>query len=144
MKTTREILLERHRAATLKLDVIRRDVVSGVNNKETKEQNLNIFVALLLRCSENIWRELIYPSRAIWAGLAAIWIVIALANVSFRDHPQMSMAKTSPTPEMILAFRQEKNLLNELIGQSDTQPAEPPKIFAPRPSSRRQFEILSA
>src|SRR5689334_359072 len=118
MKTPREILMERHRAINPKLDSIRHEII---NSKFSRENFLT-----------TIWRELIFPSRRIWAGLAIAWILIAMVNISFREQPQASVAKISPTPEMILAFRQEKKLLNELIGQNESQPVEPPRVFAPR------------
>jgi len=144
MKTPRKILLERHQAAAPKLDTLRHAVVEKLNNKATKEQSLfGIFISLF-SCSKNFWRELIFPSRRIWSGLATIWIFIFIVNFSMRDHSQMTMVKSSPTPEMVLAYRQQEKLLNELIGPAETQPAESPKVFTPRPSSRRQFEILAA
>jgi hypothetical protein len=129
MKTPREILLERHQAAAPKLDAIRREMV----NLKFRRDN---FVA-------NIWRELIFPSRRIWASLAAIWIFIFIVNVSQRDHSPMTVAKASSSPELILTYRQQEKLLAELIAPSEPQVAEPPKNFSPRPSSQRQFEFLT-
>ena len=145
MKTPREILLGRHESAVPKLDAIRQDVVTGFNNKETKEQNFPvILVSLLLGCSKNIWRELIWPSRRIWAGLAAVWVLIFAANLSLRDHSQTRVASASPSPQMMLAFRQQEQLLTELIGPNDPPVAEPAKPSPPRPTSLRCMEILTA
>jgi hypothetical protein len=144
MKTPREILLAQHRAAEPKLDAIRYEVITEINRKGDKAQSQINLVSLCLGGFNKLWFELIFPSRRIWAGLAAAWILILIANISLRNQQQATMAKASPTPEMILAFRQQEKLLSELIGQREAQPAEPPKIFTPRPSSRRQFEILSA
>jgi hypothetical protein len=93
---------------------------------------------------QTLWRELIFPCRRIWAGLAAVWILIFIVNFSQRDGSQTMMAKSAPSPEMILTFRQQEMLLAELIGQNEPQAAEPPKTFSPRPSSERRFEILTA
>jgi hypothetical protein len=142
MKTPREIILARHQAATPKLDDIRHAVVGKLNNEATKEQkSQNIFVSLLLSCSKDIWRELILPSRRIWTGLAAVWVIILAANFSMRDHAPITMAK-SPSPEMISTFQQQEQLLSELIGPDETSIAEPQKTFVPRPASERFPEIL--
>lgn len=130
MKTPHDILLEQHRAAAPKLDAIRREIVGS------KFRRRNFAVTL--------WFELVLPSRHIWTGLAAIWVFIFIANFSMRDHSQITMAKSSPSPEMIVAYRQQEKLLAELIGQSEPRVAEPSKTFLPRPSSQRKFEILTA
>src|SRR5579859_4108297 len=142
MKTPREILMARHQAATPKLDDIRHAVVGKLNNEAAKEQkSQNIFVSLLLGCSKDIWRELILPSRRIWTGLAAVWVIIFAANFSMRDHSQMPLAK-SPSPEMISTFQQQEQLLTELIGPDEPSVAEPQRPYVPRPASRRSLEIL--
>ncbi|HTA94785.1 MAG TPA: hypothetical protein VK769_01545 [Verrucomicrobiae bacterium] len=91
------------------------------------------------------WRELIFPCRRIWTGLAAVWILIFIVNFSQHDKSEMMARKTPPpSPEMILAFRQQEILLAELIGQNEPQVAERPKIFLPQPRSERRFETSTA
>jgi hypothetical protein len=143
MKTPREILLERHQAAAPKLDAICHQIVRKLNNKETKEQSFqNVLVSLFLGCSKNLWRELIFPSRRIWASLATIWIVIFIFNFSQRDQTELMAKKSSPSPEMILAFRQQEKLLAELMGPDELRAAESPKTFLPRPRSEC-LEVLT-
>jgi len=145
MKTPREILLEHHQAAAPKLDAIRQSVVSEeLNNKATKTQSsVSSFVPSLLCCSNNVWLELIWPSRRIWAGLAAVWVLIFVFNFSQRDPAELMARKSPPpSPEMILTFRQQERLLAELIGPNETQAAEPPKPFLPRPRSEERIETL--
>lgn len=146
MKTPRDILLQRHQSTVPKLDVIRQDIVAKLNNNVTREQSLPAaLVSLFLGCSKNIWLELIWPSRRIWAGLVAVWILIFAANFSMRDHSQLQIAKASP--QMILAFQQQEQMLTELIGPiapGDPPVAEPAKSDPPRPTSLRCMEILTA
>jgi hypothetical protein len=144
MKTPRDILFARHQAAAPKLNASRCEVVDKLNNKETKEQSFSVFfVSSLLSCSNKLWLELIWPCRRIWAGLAAVWILIFAVNFSQRDPAEMMARKSPPpSPEMILAFRQQEMLLTELIGQNEPRVAVPPKVFLPRPSSERQIETL--
>jgi hypothetical protein len=135
MKTPREILFAGHQAAAPKLDAIRREIVAESNNKVTKEQSLPaVFVSLFLCCLKTFWCELIFPCRRIWTGLAAVWILIFMVNFSQRDPSELMARKTpSPSPEMIVTFRQQEKLLAELIGPNETQATEPPRIFSPKP-----------
>jgi hypothetical protein len=137
MKTPREILFARHQNAAPKLDTIRREVL----NAEFQGEDQTPFYLNLLPM---IWRELIFPCRRIWAGLAAIWILIFVVNFSQRDPSELMARKTPrPSPEMILTFGQQERLLAELIGPDETRIAEPPKTFFPRPSSERRFETVT-
>ena len=138
MKSPRDILLERHRDAGPKLDDVRRRViVDELNHKETTEQSW------LARMPENIWQELIRPCRKVWAGLAVVWLGILLANVSMRS-PGTAMAKKEPvSKETVIAFQQQKRLLEELIGPPEAGAAEPPKVVLPQPQSRRRDEWMA-
>jgi hypothetical protein len=139
MKTPREILLERHGAAGPKLDAIRRKVVwEGRRVAVPKFRVADTATLPML-----IWHELILPCRRVWAGLAAVWILIFVFNFSQRDPAELMARKSPPpSPEMILTFRQQERLLAELIGPNETQAAEPPKLFLPQPRSEGRNEIL--
>ena len=101
-----------------------------------------------------IWRELIFPCRHVWLGLAAAWVVILAVNFSMRDHSSAVAEKSAPpTAEMILAWRQQERLLAELIGPNQLRAATGgrdasspgrPKSSPPRPSSERPFEMMTA
>lgn len=140
MKTPRDILLERHRAADPKLDAIRREVVwEGRRAAVPKFRVADTATLPVL-----IWRELIIPSRRIWAGLAATWILIFVFNFAQRDPAELMARKTPPpSPEMILTFRQQERLLAELIGPNEPQAVAPPKPFLPQPRSEGWIEILT-
>lgn len=139
MKTPHEILLAKHQAATPKLDAIRQSAVAAVHGRRSSSSS-RAFIPTIL---QTLWRELIWPSRRIWAGLAAVWILIFIANLGMRDHPQVAMAKSPPSRQMIMAFLQQQ-LLTELIGPNDPPIAEPKKPYSPRPSSQRTVEIMTA
>jgi len=138
MKTPREILLKRHQAVEPKLDAIRNNVVREGRRAAVPEFR----VAGTATLPMSIWRELIFPCRRIWAGLAAVWIVILAVNLSMRDHSPAVAMKSPPTSEMIMAWRQQQQLLTELIGPNETRAAAPPKPFAPQPRSEGRLEIL--
>jgi hypothetical protein len=149
MKTPREILFERCRAAGPKLDAIRNNVLNtefGAGqasslspSEKIKKSETGKMPVLLL-----IWHELVWPSRRIWAGLAAIWILIFVFNLSQRDPSELMAQKSPPpSPEMILAFRQQQQLLAELIGPNETHAAQPPKPFSPQPRSEQRIETVA-
>jgi hypothetical protein len=142
MKTPRDILLAHHRAAEAKLDAVRDEVIAGLNREKTKAPNpLPSFAACWLGGSNKLWRELIFPCRRIWAGLAAAWVLIFLVNFSIRDHSPTVMAK-APALEM-MSFREQQRLLNELLAdRSPPADSERPKPFLPRSRSER-IEILA-
>jgi hypothetical protein len=148
MKTPREILLERHRTAEPKLDSIR-DSVLNAEFKVGQASRLSL-ISLFLKMETGwkpvlrlLWCELILPSRRIWTGLAAIWILIFVFNFSQRD-PAELLARRTPPPslEMILTFPQQERLLAELVGPNEPQAVEPTKTFLPQPRSEGRIEIL--
>jgi hypothetical protein len=144
MKTPREILLERHQNAAPKLDEIRQSAVAAVCDPRTSTDRTNqrrsqTAATVIL---QTFWRELIFPSRRIWAGLAATWILIFVFNFAQRDPAELLARKSPPpAPQMILTFRQQERLLTELIGPNEVQ-AVAPTPFLPQPRSEGRIEIL--
>jgi hypothetical protein len=138
MKTPREILLARHQSVTPKLDAIRQSAVAAVYDRRSSSPT-----TIVSNILKTLWHELILPSRRIWAGLAAIWILLFVANFSMHDHSQAPMAKASSSPEIILSSPQQEELLTELIGPDEAPVAEPQKPYVPRPSSQRFPEIVT-
>jgi len=134
MKTPREILFTRHQTAEPKLDAIRCEVVQKLNNKGTKEQSWPAFlVASLLGGLNKLWLELIRPCRRIWAGLAAVWILVFIVNFSQRDGTQAMTAKSAPSPEIMMTFRDQQRMLNELLAdRSFATDADRPKMYLPK------------
>jgi hypothetical protein len=147
MKTPREILLERHRAAETRLNAICSVIVENMNHKESKRQS-SFLASLFLRCSQNFWRELLWPSPWAWAGAAAAWVLIFALNFAASAGPDgVSMANTRPLPasvvEMALAERQ--SLMTSLLDSSPMEPAAPPReLIRPRPRSERKSEWFCA
>ena len=140
MKTPRDILLERHQAAVPKLDAVRRESVGQASRlspfEGTRQLETGKMPVLIL-----LWRELIFPSRRIWAGLAAVWLLIFAVNLSMRDHSPSGVMVSAP-PQMMLTFRQQQQLLTELLGPDETRVAEPATPFLPRPRSEGRIEIF--
>jgi hypothetical protein len=144
MKTPRDILFARHQSATPKLDAIRRKVVAELNHQETKAQSPAInLVSWCLDGSNKLWLELVLPCRRIWTGLATVWILIFIVNFSQRDGSQTIIVKSAP-PEMLMTFRDQQKLLNELLAdRSPPMDVERPRIYSPKPRTET-LEFLTA
>jgi hypothetical protein len=80
------------------------------------------------------WREVVWSSRGIWAGLAAAWVLIVAGQLSLRDHTQTFATRTPhPTKEVMMAFREQQAILNELLADhSAPREADRPKV-PPKP-----------
>jgi len=79
------------------------------------------------------WQEVIWPSRRVWAGFAAVWLMILAGNFSLRDHSQTSDAKFSPQT-MLMAFKDQQRILAELLpDHSLPRDADRQRIFSPKP-----------
>ena len=136
MKTPRDILLAQHRAAGPKLDAIRRALVAEFSHEDKKAHSwLAGLVSWCLRGSKIFWRELIFPSRRIWSGLAAAWLLIVAVNFSKRE--SAPAGKISSAPAM-MSFREQQRWMNELFADRTTATdAEPPKTFSPKPRTEK-------
>jgi hypothetical protein len=144
MKTPRDILMARHQVVTPKLDDIRRSVVEKLNNKETKEQSFPAaLVSLFLGCLNKSWLELIWPCRRTWAGLAAVWVLLAVINMSQRDRSSAVMAKSATPTAMLLTFRDQQKMLNELFADH-ALPGEAvrPRSFSPKPRTETMSQEI--
>jgi hypothetical protein len=74
-----------------------------------------------------VWRELIWPSRYVWSGLAALWVAMLVVNAQLSDHP---------TGRTLLrrrrSWRLGKNRIAYLLSGRT-----PTSLFPPRPPSFR-------
>jgi len=133
MKTPRELLFERHRAAETKLDGIRREAVGMLAERSADGRKGD------RRAQHPTWRDLLFSFRWHLAGLSAAWLLILAFNVAAADHSQ-KVAARPPSREILMAWQEKERLLAELLGPSQLQPPEPPKTTAPQPRSERRRE----
>lgn len=86
---------------------------------------------------------LLWPHPKAWAGLAAAWLVIVAMNLYSSD-PTTRTAKTevAPSPELMLALREQRRELAKLIEPAATLDAEKPKSFLPSPRSEQRAGVL--
>ena len=150
MKTPRELLLARHQAAAPKLDAIRREVVTAEFKSVGQASRLS--PSEMMKRSETgatpvlrlLWQELIWPSRRIWTGLAAVWVLIFIVNVAQRDPAEVLARKTpASATDAILAWRQQERMLAELMATTAPAEAEPRKTTLPRPRTESRDRILT-
>jgi hypothetical protein len=136
MKTPREILLGRHKAAEAKLDAIRHSVLTEIHeplarSNSSREESVPFAVKL--------WQELILPARRIWLGLAATWLVVFAFNlVTPEDRPLFAAKPSALDVQTLAELKQQKLLMAQLLDLNDaasTIDADRPKYFAPRPRS---------
>jgi hypothetical protein len=130
MKTPREILLARHRTTEPKLDAVRQSVVTAVC-RASKEAIQRQSPAAATAIWQTFWRELILPSRNIWAGLATAWVFILAINFTQREASPVGHVSAAP---VMMSVGEQQRWLNQLF--ADRLPAaeaEPPKTFSPKP-----------
>jgi len=120
MKTPREIILARHQAANPKLDELRRSTVAGL----AKHQSTPVRPPILFLFK--LWQELVWPCRRTWASLAIVWVAIMAFNLAHAQSRQ-TVIVTRPvlSGDMRLAYREQKQLLDELLAPATTAQAAP-------------------
>jgi hypothetical protein len=138
MKTPREILLDRHRAAGPRLDAVRRAVVAELHRRDMAAASRRASLASwFLRGSTTFWRELILPSRRLWAGLAAIWILLFIINISQRDPASSVTGQPVRSPAVMMSWQDQQRWMNELLADRSTPvEADRPRIVAPKPRTQ--------
>jgi hypothetical protein len=126
MKTPRELLLERHKAASPKLDALRAAALPDRRQPST----LNSQPAPW-------WREWLWPCPRAWAALAAVWVVLFLVNSSERPS-RTELARHSARPQMPAPWLAEEQwrLMAELSLLNEPPPKpRPPAAATPQPRS---------
>ncbi len=89
------------------------------------------------------WRDVIWPCRRVWAGLAVVWMVILAANFSLRERSP-AMLKSGASSEMTMTLKAQQKILAELLTDHSVLPdADRQRIFLPKPRTER-VELLIA
>jgi hypothetical protein len=79
-------------------------------------------------------KDMFWPTRRLWAGLAAAWLVILGANLFERDPAQRERAVSSrPSLEMVRAYLKHEGFLGEPGRRGQKQVTAPPAFPAPAP-----------
>jgi len=130
MKTPREILLKRHQSVESKLDRMWTRNLSPELRQAGTPARENVFLA----AGWTLWRELIWPSRRIWAGLACAWLlIIGLNAASFEPaSPVISKAEPRSRDEMQALIEQRRMLAQLLDPLSETSSKRKSNPSGPR------------
>jgi hypothetical protein len=140
MKTPREILVKRHQSVEPKLDRMWTGNLSPKLRSKGIPAHENVFVAI----GWTLWRELILPSRRVWAGLACAWALIAILNLASSKPETKVVARSKPrSSEELRALIDQQRMFAQLIGP----PAEPTytqKRTSPGPRSERAAQTSAA
>jgi len=85
-----------------------------------------------------LWRELVWPCRRAWTGMAALWLAMLWVNFEPSDHGTASLeSRSRPASGMWQALEEQRRLLAELIPPAADKPAEPPHRRDPGPRGER-------
>jgi hypothetical protein len=131
MKTPREVLFEKHRLVEPKLErmwarIAARPVVAPYQ-----------LIAAL-------WRELVWPCRRIWVGLACAWALIVALNLASSEPASPAASKAEPrSRDEMQALIEQRRLLAQLI-ESASAPSDEHESKPPGPRSERALKTLAA
>ncbi len=107
MKTPREILMQQHQAASLKLDAVRAKVVAGIAPPPA--------------LGSTSWREWLWPCPRAWTALAAAWLVILGMNLAAGKSPfHPARATVSISRQELIEWKQQQQMLAKLISPVET------------------------
>ena len=132
MKSPREILLERHQHASLRLDGIRRRAVASLEAGSDPAPSRPGWLRVL-------WTELFVPGRSAWAALATCWLAILVLNLDATRPPATLAASPTSTlsPAMLSLAREQRRLLDfETPAASDQEASPAQKFPSPRTEAR--------
>jgi hypothetical protein len=117
MKTPIEILFDRHRGATPKLDHIRRTVIAGLAQAQPQPAAGESPQPDKFRSGPPSFLDFVLSIRWHLAGISAAWILVALLNLDHSPAPVRNVAKASkPLPgELLTAWRENRRQVLELL-----------------------------
>lgn len=88
--------------------------------------------------------NLLWPHPKAWATLAAAWVAIAILLNYNPDGSKAAAQTAPPSPELIIAAKQQRRELARLIEPSLPPDAERPKSSSPGPRSEAASQSASA
>ena len=102
----------------------REEILSAVKRAiaaRTKPTERNLASVIV----QALWRELVWPCRRVWAGVACAWLlIIGLTMASFERTPRVASKAEPRSGEELRAFIEQWQLLAQLTGW----PPEPANI----------------
>jgi hypothetical protein len=87
------------------------------------------------------WREVIWPWRRAWTGLAGTWAILLVFHLMQHDVRPKAVVSSAP---MIASIREQQKILNELLADRSAAPdIDRPKTFSPKPRTARAESIAA-
>ena len=126
MKTPKEILLEAHQAMEPRLAKLREEVLATELNRVVVVKKRQNIVAVI---PVKIWNELIWPSRRAWAGLAAVWV--ALAVVHFAQVEKGPAAKPGSDAQLMAEWDEQQKILEQYLNRRTQLAVKVPSVVLP-------------
>lgn len=140
MKTPREVLLKRHQPVEPKLDRVWDETLAPALRQGGDSVRSNVLIAI----GWKMWRELVLPSRRIWACLAGAWVVIVVLNLaSYEPARRVASNIKPPSREDLRALLEQRQMLAQLIGPL-SEPVSMRKRTSPGPRSERAAQTSVA
>lgn len=135
-RTPREILLERHRAAEVRLDAVRERVLDQVVNSGNASPSS--VSSILAHLPIQIWKELFWSCRRVWTGLATAWLVMIAVNLLNLDEPPVRQKMSrAAAPDIWAILAERERLMNETSEPALPSPAaQSPAVPRPRTEYR--------
>ena len=107
--------------------------------REESRERLSIRTAF-----HRFWRELLLPVRWHLAGMGALWMIAAFLNIEPSAHPA-SIAQNKAAPrQLLMALRENRRQISELINPPATESDALPDPFVPRRRSEIQLPTAMA
>jgi len=136
MKTPKQILLEEHQKMEARLMRMSEDVLAAELGRPTRAKKISLATVPL-----TLWNELIWPSRKTWAGLAAVWVALAIFH--FSQNRQEGSAK-GPEPldgQVMAAWAEQEKMLTQFVN-NHMQAQEKNAVSPPPPMPAKSAEWL--
>lgn len=96
-----------------------------------------------------LWQELFITPRKAWVGMAAVWLMALILNLSSGAEPATPMAEqpVESTPEAMQMVREQQKLRDELLGVGvaavELSPADRPRDgLKPRSERREDYVVV--
>ena len=141
MKTPREILLKHHEGIQGRLDAVREQVVAREANSLPVSEPAGLY-CFFLHLPLLIWRELFWSCRRVWAGLAAVWLVMIAINIISLDETSIWRKTGRVSAPDIWAVLAERNRLLAEMGREES-PSSPPSRSPAAPRPRSEYRIAN-
>lgn len=124
MPSPRDILLARHAAAELRLDVLRATVLADLERASRRP-------ASPLDLLRAVWRELVVPCRPAWVALAAVWAVLLVLNGAGRPRGETTLPASSETVAAVAQWLERRRALAELTAPAAVPARKSPETVVP-------------